>query len=141
MPSKGVQPAAPVDPMFASYEQLAGSLLKNLNGVCLLESDLRSRGQSSTLEPETIAKWLRSLRCDADHDRTPAGVAQGRGQWLVATPLEQSDGSLLGAFCVRQSLANPPTQPARHAADVAQQLKPLLDCVHRALAAAIPAKS
>src|ERR1700693_3330879 len=141
MSNKGGRPAASVDPMFASYEQLAGSLLKDLSGVCLLESDLRSRGQSSTLNPEVIAKWLRSLRWDSAHERTPAGVAQGRGQWLSAIPLEQSDGSLLGAFCVRQSLANPPAQPARHAAHVAQQLKPLLDCVHRALAAAIPAKS
>jgi diguanylate cyclase (GGDEF)-like protein len=141
MPSKGANPAASVDPMFASYEQLAGSLLKNLSGVCLLGSDLRSRGQSSTLKPEAIAKWLRSLRWDAAHDRTPAGVAQGRGQWLSAIPLEQSDGSLLGAFCVRQSLATLPAQPARHAAGVAQQLKPLLDCVHRELAAAIPARS
>jgi hypothetical protein len=116
-------------------------LLKNLSGVCLLGSDLRSRGQSSTLKPEAIAKWLRSLRWDAGHDRTPAGVAEGRGQWLSAIPLEQSDGSFLVAFCVRQSLANPPAQPARHAADVAQKLKPLLDCVHRELAAASPVRS
>jgi diguanylate cyclase (GGDEF)-like protein len=138
---KGAHSAASVDPMFASYEQLAGSLLKNLSGVCLLESDLRSRGQSSTLKPEAITKWVRSLHWDTGHDRTPAGVAHGRGQWLSAIPLEQSDGSLLGVFCVRQSLANPPAQPARHAGDVAQQLKPLLDCVHRELAAAIPARS
>jgi hypothetical protein len=113
MSNKGVRPAASVDPMFASYEQLAGSLLKNLSGVCLLESDLSSRGQTSTLKPEALTKWLRALRWDSVHDRTPAGVAYGRGQWLSAIPLEQSDGSLLGAFCVRQSLANLPAQPAR----------------------------
>jgi len=139
--AKAPQPASTVDPMFTAYAQLAASLLKDLSGICLMDFDLRPRGQSSTLNPEAIKRWLQSLRWDGTGDRTPAGTAQGRGEWLTAIPLEQSDGTLLGVFCVQQSLAHAPAQPLRHAANVAQQLKPLLDCVHRDLAASLPARS
>jgi diguanylate cyclase (GGDEF)-like protein len=94
------------------------------------------------LNPEAIKRWLQSLRWDGGtDDRTPTGIAQGGDQWLTAIPLEQTHGALLGAFCVRQSLLHPPAQPSRHAATVAQKLKPLLDCVHRDFAAALPARS
>src|SRR5208282_5889979 len=55
-------------------------------------------------------------------------------------PLEQTDGTLLGAFCVQQSLTHGPAQLNRHAADMARRLKPLLDCMYRELAAGLPSR-
>src|ERR1700683_4058551 len=130
-----------VDPLLASYAQLAASLLKDVSGICLLDFELKPRGQSSALNPGAIKRWLQSLRWEGTDNRAPSGIAQGSDQWLTAIPLEQSDATLLGVFCVRQLLLQPPTQPSRHAIAVAQQLKPLLDCVHRDFAAALPTRS
>jgi diguanylate cyclase (GGDEF)-like protein len=141
MPSEAPQAAVEIDPLFDSYAQLAGSLLKDLSGLCLLDCDLRVRGVSDTVNSKTITQWVRSLRWDDFDDPAPAGIAHGRGQWLSAIPLLQTDGVLLGAFCIQQSLASPPTQASRHAADVARLLKPLLDCVHRELSASLPVRS
>ncbi len=127
--------------MFHSYAQLAGSLLGDLSGLCLLGSELEPLGHSDSLQPGAIATWLKSLEWDGDGQRAAAGAASGTGQWLTAIPVEQTDGLLLGAFCVRQSLKSPPTDVRRHAADLARTLKPLLDCVHRELSAAPPARS
>ncbi len=139
--NNATQPAASVDPMFASYVKLATSLLADLTGLCLLDFDLQSRGHADTPTPAVIAKWLRSLGWTDPNNRLPAGIASGRGRWLTAIPLEQSDGTLLGVFCVQQSRDPHPEHAARHAAAVALQLKPLLDCVYREFAAAIPASS
>jgi diguanylate cyclase (GGDEF)-like protein len=139
--SEVTRPVAPADPMFTSYAQLAAGLLTNFSGLCLLDARLRPRSQTSTLDAEKIAKWLRSLGWDGENERTPVSVAHTRGEWLTAIPVEQSDGTLLGAFCVQISLPGPPAQPARHAGEIAQKLKPLLDCVHREFAAAVPTRS
>ena len=40
-----------------------------------------------------------------------------------------------------QSLKSAPTEAKRHAEQLARTLKPLLDCIHRELAAAVPARS
>jgi len=55
--------------------------------------------------------------------------------------LQQTDGSLLGVFCVSLRIGESPMQPARVAADIALQLRPLLDCIHRELSAAVPARA
>jgi hypothetical protein len=134
--------AAPaVDQAFVSYVQLAQSLRKDIEGICLLDDKLQSRGHAATLRPEAIAKWLRALNWEGTPERDPAAMALGGDHWLTAVALQQSDGTLLGVFCVRQILTKAPMQPARHAREVAQQLKPLLDCVHRDLAAAQPKHS
>lgn len=132
-------PAKPeMDPMFASYAQLATSLLKDFSGLCILGGDLKSRGQSRNMQAEAISRWLGSLGWEAESTRNPVIMKVDAGDWLTALPLQQSDGALLGVFCVRQSLSAPPAQPSRHAEAVAKQLRPLLDCVHRELAAAVP---
>ena len=59
--------------------------------------------------------------------RQPVAKSPTPGEWVIAIPLEQSDATLLGAFCVQQSISNLPTYPTRHAADLARRLKPLLD--------------
>ena len=135
------RPAVPADPMISSYAALAGSLLPNFRALCLLDATLEPRGGTGTLNPRQIGGWLTKLGWSGTQDRAPAGIAQGSGAWVVAIPLEQTDGALLGVFCVQQALPVPPPQPAKHAAEVARLLQPLLDCVHREFAAAIPAGS
>ncbi len=129
------------DELFDSYAQLAQSLLKETDGVCLLDGGLQSRGAHPTTRPESVAKWLRALGWEGKQTREPIATAMGPNHWLTAVPLQQSDGVLLGAFCVRQRLPEAPAQLPRHAAGVARQLKPLLDCIHRDLAAAQPKNS
>jgi diguanylate cyclase (GGDEF)-like protein len=124
--------------MFPSYAQLAQGLVKDLSGICLLGSELEVRGQSSGLNTTPIVKWLRAMSWEAAEDRNPASAPHHSGSWVSAIPIAQSDGALLGVFCVCQSLVQRPAQPQRHAEHIAGQLKPLLDCIHRELAAAVP---
>ncbi len=139
MPNLAVEPET--DDPFDSYSQLARSLLSDAAGACLLDGKFLSRGHSPGLRPDIIAKWLRALGWVNLQSRAAATVAMGPEHRLTAIPLQQTDGSLLGVFCVLQRLAIAPDQISRHADLVASQLKPLLDCVHRDLAAAQPKNS
>jgi diguanylate cyclase (GGDEF)-like protein len=129
------------DDLFDSYAQLAHSLLKGTDGACLLNAAFQSRGHAAGLKPERISKWLRALGWDKPLRREPISTAMGPEYWLTAVPLQQSDGTLLGVFCVRQHVEPAPASTGQHAAGVAAQLKPMLDCVHRDLAAALPKNS
>jgi diguanylate cyclase (GGDEF)-like protein len=139
MPNLALDPET--DDMFDSYSQLAVSLLKDVEGVCLLDAKLQSRGHGPSMQPKNTATWLRGLGWKRPQQREATGAAIGPAHWLTAIPLQQSDGSLLGVFCVRQRIAKAPAKVAHHASSVAAQLKPLLDCVHRDLAAAHPRNS
>jgi diguanylate cyclase (GGDEF)-like protein len=139
--SNATRSARPTDPIFASYVALANGLVGDLTGICLLDGSLKPRGQHGELTGESIAKWIRSLGWKESLATAPIASAHGSHQWWTGIPLEQSDGALLGVFCVSQQIANPPTQPSRLATDLAIRLKPLLDCIHRDLAASIPARS
>jgi diguanylate cyclase (GGDEF)-like protein len=136
MPAPALQPEN--DDLFESYAQLAQSLLRDADGICLLDGGFRTRGAHPTMRAEGIAKWLRALGWEGKQLREPIATAAGSNHWLTAVALQQSDGALLGVFCVRQRLGEAPTQLARHATSVARQLKPLLDCIHRDLAASQP---
>jgi diguanylate cyclase (GGDEF)-like protein len=129
------------DPSFQSYVALAHSLAGDLTGICLLDASLRSRGQQGDLRGEAIIRWVRSLGWEESHEAQPEASMRPNHRWWVGVPLAQADGSLLGVFCVSQQPADPPTQPSRYAAGMAQRLKPLLDCIHRELAIAIPARA
>jgi diguanylate cyclase (GGDEF)-like protein len=124
--------------MFPSYAQLAQGLVKDVSGLCLLDARLKVRGQSSRLNAGPIVAWLRGLTWHGTADRHPTSTAHNGCEWVSAVPIEQTDGALLGVFCVCQTLVQRPTQPQRHAEQIAGQLKPLLDCIHRELAAAVP---
>jgi diguanylate cyclase (GGDEF)-like protein len=139
--NNATQTARCAEPIFTSYVALANSLVGDLTGICLLDGSLKSRGQHGELTDEPVAKWIRSLGWTESHATVPAASARGSLQLWTGIPLEQSDGSLLGAFCVSQQIAKSPTQPSRSAADLALRLKPLLDCIHRDLATAIPARA
>lgn len=123
--------------MFASYAQLAHNLLDDLSAVCLLDGALHCCGQDGTLELEGIRKSLRSAGWDGSTPRVPVALPQSQEQCLIAIPLEHSDGTLLGVFCIQQPLSQGASAPPP--AQIAGRLKPLLDCVQRELAAAQPA--
>jgi diguanylate cyclase (GGDEF)-like protein len=122
---------SPVDSSFDSYAGITAGLLPDSNGICLLGADFQSRGHATHLSPAMIADWLRALGWHGAHKRIPAGFSYERGKFLSAIPLEDSEGRLLGVFCVLQRLDSTPLRPARHAAELAGRLKPLLDCVRR----------
>lgn len=124
-----------VDSLFDSYTGLAAGLLPDADGICLLGPDFKSRGNAEHLSPGLIADWLHAVGWDGHHKRIPAGFSYQPGKWLAAIPIEDAQGRLLGAFCVLQKLDSLPARPARHAAEVARRLKPLLDCVRRDFAA------
>jgi diguanylate cyclase (GGDEF)-like protein len=129
------------DPIFTSYVALANGLVGDLTGICLLDGSLKPRGAHGALAGDRVAKWIHSLRWSESHHAAPTASECGSHEWWIGIPLEQSDGSLLGVFCVSQSAGTPPTQPSRFAADLALRLKPLLDCIHRDLANALPVRS
>jgi diguanylate cyclase (GGDEF)-like protein len=137
-----IKPAPmPLDPLFHSYHQLAVGLLPDSDALCLLDAKFRTRGHAASLLPAPIAKWLRSLGWDSDGDRPPNSIGHGPGRWLTAIPIEESDGTLLGVFCVCQKRAAVPPNPSRYAAEIAHTLRHLLNCVHRDFAASRPAEA
>ncbi len=123
-------------PMFASYVLLADGLVGNLAGVALYDGRLAALGRHGSLDRQPPDQWLRTL----DWTGTQAlPFARARAGGVdVAIPLEHSDGTLLGVFCAHQSGAAP-ANAGRFAEQLAGRLRPLLDCVHRDLAAAVPA--
>jgi diguanylate cyclase (GGDEF)-like protein len=129
------------DPIFKSYVALASGLVGDLTGICLLDGSLKPRGCHGVLTGDAITKWVRSLGWVESGEATPTASSRGACQWWTSMPLEQSDGALLGVFCVSQDIAKAPTQPSRFAADLALRLKPLLDCIYRDLANATPARA
>ncbi|MGA8709405.1 MAG: EAL domain-containing protein [Steroidobacteraceae bacterium] len=116
--------------MFASYAELANSLLPDIGGVCLFDSRLRALGHSGDLNADTVAQVLRSMGWAAPMSRRAAALAHPALATVTAIPVEQTDGALLGIFCVEQRSVAP--------AECALRLKSLLDCIRRELAAAQP---
>ena len=126
----------PADILIASYAQLAADLLGNVTGIVLLDGKLRLLGQSGSLDGKALAAQVRRSMRSGALRRDPAYLTQGSAAGVTVIPLEQTDGTLLGVFCVRQAEPGVPRTPARTAAALARRLKPVLDCLHRELAAA-----
>jgi hypothetical protein len=91
------------DPLFTSYVALANGLVGDLTGIVLLDGLLKPRGQSGELNAAALSAWAGSLRWTGLHDRAPAAHAFGAQHWWAAIPIQQSDGVLLGAFCVSRA--------------------------------------
>jgi diguanylate cyclase (GGDEF)-like protein len=128
-------------PVFDSYTALTLSLVPDLSGICLLDGTLKSLGEFGDLNAPACAQWITSLGVRAAEERPPTAIARSQSQWWIVIPLEQSDGTLLGLFCVSQRQVTAPAQPSRYAAQLAARLKPLLDCVQRDLVGAQPVKN
>ncbi len=120
-----IESAPPANALFASYAQLAANLLQQVSAVCLLDGRLRIRGRTGTLELDGAIRALRAQGWCGTMQRAALSLVQRDAAPLIAIPLEQPDGTLLGVFGV-QSPADDPDQ-------VEQRLKPLLDCVRREL--------
>jgi diguanylate cyclase (GGDEF)-like protein len=131
----------PEDPLLSSYAELAKSLIGDSAGICLFDHELRPRGHTHHLKHSTVARWLKTLDWAHASQRSAAATMLSADRCLTAIPLEQSDGALLGVFCVQQIRDQPPARPAHYAAELQRSLKPLLDCVHREIAGSLPMKS
>ncbi len=134
-----VTKAAPkTDTIFSSHVALAMSLLPDLTGVCLLDATLTSHGAHGVISGSACTKWVQSLGLAETANRNAVAQARGLSSWWTAIPMEQSDGALLGVFCVVQKREMPPTQPSVYADELHRTLRPLLNCVHRDLIALKP---
>lgn len=127
------------NPLFESYAQLAGALLKPISGICLLDEHLNPLGATAGLTVEPVRTWLHKLGWDSARppSREPCTAAHSNGLRLSALPVSTTDGELLGVLCIAQT-ATGQTCDARHAFRLASQLKPLLDSLHRELSARQP---
>src|ERR1700761_3452474 len=125
--------------LIGAYETLAKSLVPEVSWIRLYDGQMKLRGQSSAAVAAGIAGWLDELQWPTSRNRRPAAKAAGpKSQW-VAIPMETSEGILLGAFCA--CLAFPTADSVQQASSAARRLQPLLDCIHRDLAAARPTHS
>jgi diguanylate cyclase (GGDEF)-like protein len=106
----------------------------------LLDRALKPQGEEGQLQGDAVAKWIGALDWLDGQDSKPLSTRVAK-QWWTAIPLHLADGSLAGVFCLSQRLATPPPQPSRYAQGLAARLKPLLDCIHRELAASVPRRA
>jgi diguanylate cyclase (GGDEF)-like protein len=126
--------------MFGSYAALASSLIGELAGVCLVDAALQPWGEFGDLNSQAVVAWIDSIGWSRDSARAATSTSRGPSLWWTAIPLLHSEGTLLGVFCVSQSMSPPPAGPAVYAGQLASRLKPLLDCVQRDMTTARPAQ-
>ena len=134
--------AKPLEPLFESFAQLARSLVPDAVDVLILDQALKPGAQTPGFDAAAVRKWLATLGWrEHNGPRQACSIGNDAGHWVSAIPMESADASLVGVFCVRQHLSARPAHPGRHAAELGRRLKPLLDCVHRELAAHAPVES
>jgi diguanylate cyclase (GGDEF)-like protein len=138
-----VTPFAPNSPaseaLFSSYTQLTETLCEQVIGTCLLDSDLKVTGSIGRLNGPQVREWLSSLGWKKKTQRESATSNPAVGQWLIAVPIQQGDGELLGVWCVLQQL--PESNSGSNTRSALQRLKPVLDSLHRELSAAAPRRA
>ena len=136
---KRVNPALSADQMLDSYAELTRALLGGVTGLCLLDRDLECLGQRGRMRGEELSRWLRELGWAGSEPvaRRACTRREGSGRWVTALPLESAENELVGVMCVEQPAAGE-APSARHAPLLAEKLKPVLDCLHRELAARQP---
>ena len=122
-----------------TYGQLACALLGTTVRVCILDAQLQSLGCSEGLAPQPLQEWLSAQGWPLDARKPVARVADRGRQWLTAVPLMSAAGTLQGVLCVEERPPSPAAPDAAHARSVVQRLKPCVECLHRELAAAVPA--
>jgi diguanylate cyclase (GGDEF)-like protein len=127
--------------LFNSYTQLTETLCGQVVGTCLLDGELKVRGSVGKLDGSQIREWLSSLGWKKKAQREPATSTPADGHWLIAIPVQQSDGELLGVWCMLQQLQPSSSSASRRPHIALQRLKPVLDSLHRELSAAAPRKA
>ena len=128
------------DSIFESYARLAQGLIGDIAGACLLDGERRVLGTFGNILLAGIRPWIDELGWNGTLARQSATKLFASTQLVTAIPLEQSDTTLIGIFCVQQAVTGQPSNPGRHAAELARRLKPLLDCIYRDLEARIPVR-
>ena len=119
---------SPEEGAFYAYTHWARTLLRDLEGVCLLDGALAVLEAWGTLQgPEAAARaralgWLQDASPRVPHRE----LHDGRNFSLL--PMESPDGQLLGGIVLEEARA-----PAADAPDLATQLQPLLECLSRQL--------
>ena len=134
-------PRSSTQTMVTTYGQLASTLLTGVQGVCLLDGKAAVLGKTGTVDENFMVRSVISKGWTVSGPRAPAYLTGTHSESVVAIALEKSDGALLGVFCVQQAAPPAGVPHAQHARDTATRLKPVLDCLHRELAAATPART
>lgn len=134
------QPLRCAESLFESYVQLVRALLKPISAIALLDDRLRVLGTTSTLAPEPLIGWLRTLdwHSPGATGREPCASIQPGGRWVSALPVSTTDGELLGVLCIEQPAEAACVPPKQHASRLALRLTPVLDSLHRELAGRQP---
>lgn len=127
-------------PLFKSYVQLAKSLVPTIEGVALLDHSLRVVGTTRGMPTAPFERWLNPAET-GEGDSTALCRALGKSMYGSALTLHDSDGEMLGAFCITQLLSSRPAQASAHLGTLRKTLRPLLDCVHRDLSGLRPKKA
>jgi diguanylate cyclase (GGDEF)-like protein len=129
------------DALFNSYTQLTETLCEQVIGTCLLDGELKVRGSGGALVGSQVPEWLGSLGWKKRAQREPATSTPAAGQWLIAIPVQQGDGELLGVWCMLQQLQASIASASIGLRVALSRLKPVLDSLHRELSAAAPRKA
>ena len=133
--------AVPAESLFASYAQLTKVLLPEAKGIALLDGALGAFGHTGGADPKALASWLRQLGWTERAARVPTCSAPRKGCCATAIPLERSDGTLLGVLCIVEPAGSAAGAAHKNARSLAQKLKPVLDSLHRELAAVTPERT
>lgn len=136
--SKAIQISEHEDTPFASYASLARALIPDLSGLGLLDASLKLNGRWGDMDADLLSAWVRSLSWSEQRKPGLESTGFGLDCWWCAVPVLRADGSILGVFCTSQQLEQPPAKPNLYAQELAQRLKPLLDCIRRELSLALP---
>ncbi len=94
-------PKSAAQVMLISYAQLTSTLITGVSAVCLLDCQLGLLGASGVVDEHFIARGISAGGWPTSGSRTPMYLSSSGGGCVVAISLEQSDGSLLGAFCLQ----------------------------------------
>lgn len=133
--------SAASEALFSSYTQLTETLCVGVVGTCLLDGELKVRASVGPVDGPQISDWLTTLGWKKKEQREPASSTPFAGLWLIAIPVQQSDGELLGVWCMLQRPRDPDTSSTRRQRGAMQRLKPVLDSLHRELSAAAPRRA
>jgi len=129
----------PGDALAHTYGQLAAALLGTTVRICVFDGALAMLGCSEGLDAQALGKWLQEAGWPHKARNPIARVTYQGRQLLTAIPLLNCDESLLGALVVQQTPQRA-TQPlATDVRNLVQKLTPCIECLHRELAAAVPA--
>jgi diguanylate cyclase (GGDEF)-like protein len=139
--STSMAPTGATSPIFDSYAQLTAGLLENVSGICLLDRQLRCLGNQGGLNAPAVIPAIRIIIQKERLRGVAHAIDQSQELRITVIPLERTDGTLLGIFCVQQRTRNTGKKNASRPQSIARKLKPILDCLHRELAAAQPSNA